>query len=121
MDNQQPLKWFMESNRFTRKLVRWVFIFQQYDFDVKHWARTINKATNGLSRNPNSNSCISLEHLAWGNKFGNIFWLACCFIPLHFGNGHQEVSCQIQIDSLSISRIQRWNMMTLDLWIFLGI
>jgi hypothetical protein len=121
VNNHQLLKWFMESNRFTRKLVRWVFIFQQYDFDVKHWAKKINKAANGLSRNPNSNSWISLEHLAWGNKIGNIFWLACCFIPLHFGNGHQEVSCQVQIDSLSIPRIQRWNVMTLDLWIFLGI
>jgi hypothetical protein len=41
--------------------------------------------------------------LAWGNKFGNNIWLACCFIPLHFG--YQQNSFQakvVEVDSSCI-------------------
>lgn len=53
--DHQPLKWFMEFNQLIWELARWVFICQEYEFDVKHWARTINKDANGLSTNPSSN------------------------------------------------------------------
>jgi hypothetical protein len=45
----------MESNRFTSKLVRWVFILHEYDFDIVLKASKVNWDANGLSWNPNYN------------------------------------------------------------------
>jgi len=30
------MKWLMTNNKLTSKLVRWVFIFQEYEFKVIH-------------------------------------------------------------------------------------
>jgi hypothetical protein len=32
----QPLKWLMESDKFTGKLARWALLLQEYDFEVVH-------------------------------------------------------------------------------------
>jgi hypothetical protein len=34
------------------KLAKWAFIFQEYNFDVKHRAMIVNKDVDGLNRNP---------------------------------------------------------------------
>ncbi len=39
--DHQPLKFLMESNQFTSKLVKWVLILHEYNFDIVH---TIGKA-----------------------------------------------------------------------------
>ncbi len=52
--NDQPLKWVMHVNWFVGKLARWDFILWENDFDVKHWARTINEDANGLNRKSSS-------------------------------------------------------------------
>jgi hypothetical protein len=49
----------MESNRFTSKLVRWVFILHEYDFDIVHKVGRVNWDVDGLSWNPSSNEDIT--------------------------------------------------------------
>jgi hypothetical protein len=53
--DHQPLKFLMESYQLTRKLVRWAFILQKYDFDIIHKPGKVNQNENGLSQNPSSN------------------------------------------------------------------
>jgi hypothetical protein len=53
--NHQLLKFLMESNQLTRKLVKWALIFQEYDFDIVHKVGRDNWDANGLSWNPNFN------------------------------------------------------------------
>ncbi len=43
------------------------FIFQDYDFDVKHQVGIINKDANGLSRNPSSNE-LDIIGTHWRGK-----------------------------------------------------
>jgi hypothetical protein len=45
----------MESNRFTSKLVRWVFILHEYDFDIVHKVGRVNWDADGLTWNPSFN------------------------------------------------------------------
>ncbi len=52
--DHQPLKFLMESNQLTRKLVRWAFILQEYDFDIVHKASRVNHEVDGLSQNPST-------------------------------------------------------------------
>ncbi len=52
--DHQPLKFLMELDRFTRKLVKWAFTFQEYDFDIVHKVNRVNQDANGLNRNPSS-------------------------------------------------------------------
>ncbi len=52
--DHQPLKFLMESNKLTRKLVHWALILQEYDFDIVHKAGMVNQDTNGLNQNPNT-------------------------------------------------------------------
>jgi hypothetical protein len=47
----------MESDKLTRKLARWAFILQEYDFQVVHKLGVTNLDADGLSRNP----CTSQE------------------------------------------------------------
>jgi hypothetical protein len=46
----------MESNRLTRKLAKWAFILQEYDFDIIHKLGKVNQDVNGLNWNPSSNN-----------------------------------------------------------------
>jgi hypothetical protein len=39
----------MESNRFTRKLAKWAFILQEYNFDIVHRSCKVNHDADGLS------------------------------------------------------------------------
>jgi hypothetical protein len=48
----QPLKWLMESDKFTRKLARWALMLMEYDFKVVHRAGLVNMDADGLSRSP---------------------------------------------------------------------
>jgi hypothetical protein len=54
MDNQ-PLKFLMESNYHTKKLVRWDFILHEHDFDKIHRVGRVNKDVDGLICNTSSN------------------------------------------------------------------
>ncbi len=45
---------FMESKWLTRKLVRWAFILQEYDFNVMHSVGRDNWDASGLNQNPSS-------------------------------------------------------------------
>ncbi len=40
--DHQPLKFFIESNRLTRKLVKWALILQEYNFDIIHKPSRVN-------------------------------------------------------------------------------
>jgi hypothetical protein len=53
--DHQPLKFLMESNYHTRKLVRWVFILHEYDFDRIHRVGKLNRDVDGLICNTSSN------------------------------------------------------------------
>jgi hypothetical protein len=50
--DHQSLKWLMESDKLTGKLVRWALLLQEYDFEVVHRAGIANLDADGLSRNP---------------------------------------------------------------------
>jgi hypothetical protein len=45
----------MELGRLTRKLARWAFILQEYDFDIIHRPSKVNRNADGLNQNPSSN------------------------------------------------------------------
>jgi hypothetical protein len=34
--DHQPIKWFITNDKLTSKLIRWAFIFQEYEFKVIH-------------------------------------------------------------------------------------
>lgn len=51
--DHQPLKWLMEFDKLTGKLVRWALLLQEFDFEVVHKAGLQNLDADGLSRNPN--------------------------------------------------------------------
>ncbi|CAM6019728.1 unnamed protein product [Sphagnum balticum] len=53
--DHQPLKVLMESNYPTRKLVRWVFILHEHDFDRIHRVGKLNRDVDGLICNTSSN------------------------------------------------------------------
>jgi hypothetical protein len=66
-----------------KKLTTWFFIFQEYDFGVKHWPKIGNKDVDELSRNPSANDLDTIgTHFAWGSKLGDNAWLEFCFIFL---------------------------------------
>lgn len=73
----------MEFNQFTRKLAKWAFIFLEYDFDVKLWARIINKDVNRLNRNPSFAELDTIKTCWHGET--NLEIVIGCHIPLHFG------------------------------------
>jgi hypothetical protein len=52
--NHQPLKFLIESNRLTRKLARWAFILQEYDFYIIQRSGRVDWNADGLSQNPSS-------------------------------------------------------------------
>jgi hypothetical protein len=39
----------MESDQFIGKLVKWVFILHEYDFNIVHMASKVNHDVNNLS------------------------------------------------------------------------
>lgn len=47
--NDQPFEFFMESDQFIGKLVKWVFILHEYDFNIVHMASKVNHDVNNLS------------------------------------------------------------------------
>jgi hypothetical protein len=53
--DHQPFKWLMESDKLTGKLAQWVFILQEYYFQVVHKPRVANLDADGLTRNPCTN------------------------------------------------------------------
>ena len=48
--DHQPLWWLMESDKLTCKLVMWVLLLQEYDFEVVHHSGITNMDADGLSR-----------------------------------------------------------------------
>jgi hypothetical protein len=62
--NFNQLKWFMEFNWFIGKLAKWAFILYEYDFEIKHWAGTINKDVDGLHMNPHYNE-MDITRTCW--------------------------------------------------------
>jgi hypothetical protein len=94
----------MEFNQFTRKLTKWAFIFQKYDFDVKHWARIINKDIDRLNRSPSS---IELDTIkTWWHGETNLEIVFGCHVSFLYilANGCQKVLCQILVDCSSTFR-----------------
>jgi hypothetical protein len=49
--DHQPLKWSMESDKLTGKIVRWALMLMEYDFKVVHRAGLVNMDADGLSHN----------------------------------------------------------------------
>ena len=45
--DHQPLRWLMESDKLTGKLVRWAMLIQEYDFEVVHRAGMQNDCQDG--------------------------------------------------------------------------
>ncbi len=45
----------MKSNFFTRKLAKWAFILQKYNFDIIHKVGRVNWDVDGLNQYPSSN------------------------------------------------------------------
>ncbi len=86
-------------------MTRWAFIFQEYDFDVKHQAKVSTKDVDELSRNPSVNELDTIgTHLHGGANLEIMHgWHFVLFFCI-FANGCHEVSCQVQVDSLSTSK-----------------
>jgi hypothetical protein len=53
MTDHQPLRRFMEFNKLTGKLARWVLLLQEYNFEVVHRAENTDFDVAGLSCNSN--------------------------------------------------------------------
>ena len=49
--DRQPLWWLMDSDNLTDKLVRWILLLQEYNFEVVYHAGITNLDAHGLSRN----------------------------------------------------------------------
>ncbi len=47
--DHQPVKFLMKLNRLIRKLAKWAFILQEYDFDIIHRPRKVNRDDVGLN------------------------------------------------------------------------
>jgi len=76
------------------KLARWVFILQEYDFDVRHRAMIVDKDVDGLNRNPSASDLDTIG-ARWHGEidleivFGwHVFSFLCTL-----ANGCQEVLC----------------------------
>jgi len=50
--DHQPIKWLMTNDKLTSKLVRWVLIFQEYEFKVIHRLGITHQNANTTSRRP---------------------------------------------------------------------
>ncbi len=50
--DHQPIKWLMTNNKFTSKLARWVFIFQEYEFKVIHRPSITHQNVDTMSWDP---------------------------------------------------------------------
>ncbi len=44
----------MESKGLKKKLIRWAFILQEYDFNIMHRVGRVNWDVDGLNQNPSS-------------------------------------------------------------------
>ena len=76
--DHQPLKWLMDSDKFTGKLARWALMLQEYEFQVVHRARLVNLDANGLSRNP----CLS-QQVATGARWHVVAFLCLLATKAH--------------------------------------
>ncbi len=92
--NHKPLKWLMEFDRLMKKLARWAFIFQEYDFDVKHLVKIINKDVDGLNKNSIANE-LDTTITRWHGEINletmhnwHVVSFFCILV-----NGCHEVSC----------------------------
>jgi hypothetical protein len=47
--NHQPIKWLMTNDKLIGKLVRWAFIFQEYEFKVIHRPNITHQNANTMS------------------------------------------------------------------------
>ena len=52
--DHQPLQWLIKSDKLTSKLVKWVLLLHEYDFEVVHHVGITNLNVDGLSHNPSS-------------------------------------------------------------------
>ena len=52
MTDHQPLRWLMESDKLTNKLITWALLLHEYDFEVMHHHEITNMDVDRLSRNP---------------------------------------------------------------------
>ena len=53
VNDAQPLKLLMKPDKFIGKLVKWVLLLQNYNFEVVHGACTSNLDGDGFFCNPN--------------------------------------------------------------------
>ncbi len=53
--DHQPLNFLMELDQFIGKLAKWVFILQEYNFNIVRKASKVNWDADGLSQNSSSN------------------------------------------------------------------
>jgi hypothetical protein len=86
-----------------KKLTRWAFIFQEYEFGVKHRAKIGTKDVDELSRNPSGNDLDTIGTQLHGEANLEIMHGFVSFFCI-FTNGCHEVSCQVQVHSLSTSK-----------------
>ncbi|KAH8976007.1 hypothetical protein BDL97_01G191300 [Sphagnum fallax] len=85
--DHQPLKFITKSNYHTRKLVRWVFILHENDFDKIHRVGKVNRDVNGLIYNISFNN-EDTSKIHWhskGNHVLNIHEDAIAIIYLQVG------------------------------------
>ncbi len=108
VNDHQPLKWLMESDKLTGKLAWWVLILQEYDFKMVHKPRFANLDVDGLNRNP----CTSQEDntgARWHGKFDEEMvpsWHASAFLCLLDVDSSQRVdgqSSDLEVGDGSIS------------------
>ncbi|KAL6433556.1 hypothetical protein ACFW04_006562 [Cataglyphis niger] len=50
--DHQSLRWLQELEAPTGRLARWLFEFQQYDYDIKYRRGALNRVADALSRQP---------------------------------------------------------------------
>jgi hypothetical protein len=107
--DHEPFKFWMELNQLIRKLVRWILILQEYDFNIVYRASTVNRNPDGLNWIPSANEndtkkayChrdIYLEAiLGWHASLYLCIMLGCYKDVLHNRMGNKD-SCNLEIKS----------------------
>ncbi len=108
--DHKPLKWLMEFDLLTGKLARWAFIFQEYNFDVKHLAKIVNKDVNGLNRNSIANELdtTKLKHIGMDKQI----WKQCTICTSRNSNMEFDDIGSMNIfgDAQMLTYLQTWEL-----------
>ena len=77
----------MESDKLTGKLVRWILLLQEYDFEMVHHAGITNLDVDGLSRNscPSDEDSVAARWHGDCNREAVPGWHIAAYLTLFLG------------------------------------